>query len=87
MRLTTNPSRDPGPGFPLLSSQPPVIAICGQVTTIHEEQLLEQVDRLSPQQMREIAVGLLEVTQAHRLPGLRHPDIAERTGPRQRRRR
>ena len=86
VRLTTSPNRDPGPGFPLISEKPPVIAICGQVTTIHEEDLVEPVDQLSPMQMRAIAVGLLEVTQAHRLLGLQHPGIAPRTGPRQRRR-
>jgi hypothetical protein len=61
------------------------VAICGQVTTIHEDDLVEPAERLSPEQMRKIAVGLLEVTQAHRLLGLRHPDIAERIGERRRR--
>jgi mRNA-degrading endonuclease toxin of MazEF toxin-antitoxin module len=86
VRLTTSPSRDPGPGFPLVSNRPRVIAICGQMTTIPEDALIEVAGQLSPQQMRDIAVGLLEVTQAHRLLGLQHPDIAPRTGPRYRRR-
>ena len=85
VRLTTSPSRDPGPGFPLISEKPPVIAICGQVTTVHENALIEIADRLSPGQMRKIAIGLLEVTQAHRLLGLQHPEVAERIGERRRR--
>ncbi len=85
VRLTTSPNRDPGPGFPLISDKPPVIAICGQVTTIHENALIEIADRLSPEQMRKIAIGLLEVTQAHRLLGLQHPEVADRIGERRRR--
>ncbi len=85
VRLTTSPNRDPGPGFPLISDKPPVIAICGQVTTIHENALIEIADRLSPEQMRRIAIGLLEVTQAHRLLGLQHPEVADRIGERRRR--
>lgn len=85
VRLSMSPNRDPGPGFPLISTRPPVVAICGEVTTIHEDDLIEQVDALSPAQMRKIAIGLLEVTQAHRLLGLVHPDIAERIGERRRR--
>jgi hypothetical protein len=55
------------------------------VTTIHEDDLVEVVDHLSPEEMRSIAVGLLEVTQAHRLLGITHPDVAERIGERRRR--
>jgi mRNA-degrading endonuclease toxin of MazEF toxin-antitoxin module len=86
VRLTTSPNRDPGPGFPLLQTQPPVIAVCGEVTSIHEDDLIELADQLTPDQMRRIAVGLLEVTQAHRLLGLSHPDVAARIGERRRRR-
>jgi mRNA-degrading endonuclease toxin of MazEF toxin-antitoxin module len=85
VRLTTSPGRDPGPGFPLLSNRPRVIAVCGHVTTIHEDDLIEQVGVLDPSQMRRIAIGLLEVTQAHRLLGLEHPEIASRIGERRRR--
>jgi mRNA-degrading endonuclease toxin of MazEF toxin-antitoxin module len=85
VRLTTSPNRDPGPGFPLLRERPATIAICGQVTTIHEDDLIEVVDHLSPDEMRRIAVGLLEVTQAHRLLGITHPDVSERIGERRRR--
>src|SRR5919201_3595505 len=85
VRLTTSPNRDPGPGFPLIQRKPPMIAICGEVTSIHEDDLVEQADQLTPGQMRRIAVGLLEVTQAHRLLGITHPDVAERIGERRRR--
>lgn len=85
VRLTTSTRRDPGPGFPLLRRKPVVIAICGQFTTIHEDDLIELVDRLTPDEMRKIAVGLLEVTQAHRLLGIAHPGVAERVGARRRR--
>ncbi len=85
VRLTTSPNRDPGPGFPLVRSKPATIAICGEVTSIHEDDLIEVVDQLSPNEMRQIAVGLLEVTQAHRLLGITHPEIAERVGERRRR--
>ena len=85
VRLTTNPNRDPGPGFPLLRDKPPTIAICGQVTTIHEDDLIEIADQLNPEEMRRVAIGLLDVTQAHRLLGITHPDIAARVGERRRR--
>lgn len=85
VRLTTSPNRDPGPGFPLLRNKPPTIAICGEVTTIHEDDLIEIADQLAPSEMRLVAIGLLEVTQAHRLLGIAHPDIAERIGERRRR--
>jgi mRNA-degrading endonuclease toxin of MazEF toxin-antitoxin module len=87
VRLTQSPNRHPGPGFPLIADQPPTIAICGQVTAIPEAKLIEMVDQLSPRQMRAIAVGLLEVTQLHRLLGLHHPDIAPRSGSARRRQR
>jgi hypothetical protein len=86
VRLTTSSSRDPGPGFPLLRPKPPTIAICGEVTTIHEDDLVDVADQLTPHEMRLIAIGLLEVTQAHRVIGISHPDIAERIGERRRRR-
>ena len=85
VRLTTSPNRDPGPGFPLIANRPPTIAICGEVTSIHEDDLTEQVDALSPAQMRKIAIGLLEVLQLHRLLGWQHPEIAARIGERHRR--
>jgi hypothetical protein len=34
--------------------------------------------------MRQVAIGLLEVTQAHRLLGITHPAVAERIGERRR---
>lgn len=86
VRLTTSPNRDPGPGFPLLRPKPPTIAICGEVTTIHEDDLVDLADQLTPHEMRLIAIGLLEVTQAHRVIGITHPEIAERIGERRRRR-
>ncbi len=82
VRLSTSPNRDPGPGFPLIASQPRTVAICGHVTTLHEDDLIEQVGALTPTQMRTIAVGLLEVMQLHRLLGWQHPDIAGRIGER-----
>jgi mRNA-degrading endonuclease toxin of MazEF toxin-antitoxin module len=85
VRLTQSPNRDPGPGFPLLRKKPPTIAICGEVTSIHEDDLIDVADQLSPNEMRLVAIGLLEVTQAHRLLGITHPDIAERIGERRRR--
>ncbi|MGH3093223.1 MAG: type II toxin-antitoxin system PemK/MazF family toxin [Gaiellaceae bacterium] len=85
VRLSPSPRRDPGPGFPLVSERPRVIAICGQVTSFHEDALVEPVGALSPAQMRAIAVGLLEVTQLHRLLGIAHPEIADRIGERRRR--
>lgn len=85
VRLTTSPNRDPGPGFPLLRNTPPTIAICGEVTSLHEDDLIEVVDHLSPAEMRQVAIGLLEVTQVHRLLGITHPDIAARIGERRRR--
>ncbi len=85
VRLTTSPNRDPGPGFPLLRRKPATIAVCGEVTTIHEDDLIEAADQLAPTEMRQIAIGLLEVTQAHRLLGITHPEIAERVGERRRR--
>lgn len=85
VRLTTSPNRDPGPGFPLLRAKPPTIAICGQVTTLHEDDLLEIADKLTPREMQQVAIGLLEVTQARRLLGFAHPDISERVGERRRR--
>jgi hypothetical protein len=72
-------------GFPLLRNKPPTIAICGEATSIHEEDLIEVADQLTPSEMRRVAIGLLEVTQAHRLLGMTHPDIAERIGERRRR--
>lgn len=84
VRLTTSPRRDPGPGFPLVRRKPPTIAICGQVTTIEEDRLVELADHLTPTEMRGVAIGLLEVTQAHRLLGITHPAIAERIGERRR---
>ena len=80
VRLTSSPNRDPGPGFPQISNKPRVIAVCGAVTTIHEDDLIEQVDHLGPQQMQAIAIGLLDVTQAHRLLGMQHPSVAPRVG-------
>lgn len=85
VRLTSSPNRDPGPGFPQISNKPRVIAVCGEVTTIHEDELIGQVDQLNPHQMQAIAVGLLEVTQAHRLLGMQHPSVAPRVGVRSRR--
>jgi mRNA-degrading endonuclease toxin of MazEF toxin-antitoxin module len=84
VRLTTSPRRDPGPGFPLVRRKPPTIAICGQVTTIDETRLVELADHLTPSEMRQVAIGLLEVTQAHRLLRITHPAIAERIGERRR---
>lgn len=84
VRLTTSVRRDPGPGFPLVRRKPPTIAICGQVTTIEEDRLVELADHLTPTEMRQVAIGLLEVTQAHRLLGITHPAIAERIGERRR---
>jgi hypothetical protein len=49
-----------------------------------ESALVELVDHLTPKEMRQVAIGLLEVTQAHRLLGITHPDIAERIGERRR---
>lgn len=85
VRLSASPRRDPGPGFPLISDQPRVIAICGELTSLHESLLVEQAGALTPRQMRAIAIGLLEVTQIHRLLGIVHPEVAERIGGRQRR--
>jgi mRNA-degrading endonuclease toxin of MazEF toxin-antitoxin module len=85
VRLTASPNRDPGPAFPLIASKPRVIAICGEVMSIHEDELIEQVDQLTPNQMRAVAIGLLEVTQVHRLLGITHPEIAARIGERRRR--
>jgi mRNA-degrading endonuclease toxin of MazEF toxin-antitoxin module len=85
VRLSASPRRDPGPGFPLISERPRVVAICGEVTSLHESLLVERVGSLTPRQMRAIAVGLLEVTQIHRLLGIVHPDVAERVGGRRRR--
>ncbi len=85
VRLAASPRRDPGPGFPLVSERPRVIAICGEVTSLHEHLLVEQAGALTPRQMRAIATGLLEVTQIHRLLGIVHPEVAERIGGRRRR--
>jgi mRNA-degrading endonuclease toxin of MazEF toxin-antitoxin module len=85
VRLSASPRRDPGPGFPLLSDRPPVVAVCGEVTSLDEDLLIERVGALSPAQMRAIAVGLLEVMQLHRLLGITHPEIADRIGERRRR--
>jgi mRNA-degrading endonuclease toxin of MazEF toxin-antitoxin module len=85
VRLTTSPRRYPGPGFPLVSERPRVLALCGAVAAVPEDRLVEQVGSLTPQQMRAVAIGLLEVTQLHRLLGWEHPDIAERIGERRRR--
>ena len=82
VRLTTSPRRDPGPGFPLVRRKPPTIALCGQVATIDEADLVELADHLTPKEMRQVAIGVLEVTQAHRLLGITHPAIAERIGER-----
>ncbi|HET9242051.1 MAG TPA: type II toxin-antitoxin system PemK/MazF family toxin [Gaiella sp.] len=84
VRLTTSPRRDPGPGFPLVRRKPPTIALCGQVGSLPEEALVELADHLTPKEMRQVAIGLLEVTQAHRLLGITHPAIAERVGERRR---
>ena len=84
VRLTTSPRRDPGPGFPLVRRKPPTIALCGQVGSLPEEALVELVDHLTPTEMRQVAIGLLEVTQAHRALGITHPAIAERIGERRR---
>ena len=84
VRLTTSHRRDPGPGFPLVRRKPPTIALCGQVASLHEDALVEVVDHLTPTEMRQVAIGLLEVTQAHRLLGITHPAIAERIGERRR---
>lgn len=80
VRLTTSPRRHAGAGFPLVSKQPPTIAICGELTSLREEDLIEPTGALSPNQMRQVAIGILEVTQAHRLIGLSHPAVAERIG-------
>ncbi len=80
VRLTTSPRRHPGPGFPLISKQPPTIAVCGELASIPEGDLVEPTGALSPSQMRQVAIGILEVTQAHRLIGLSHPAVAERIG-------
>ena len=85
VRLSMSTRRDPGPGFPLVSERPRVVAVCGEVTSIHEDALVEPVGTLLPAQMRAIAVGLLEVTQLHRLLGITHPEIADRIGERRRR--
>jgi|SRR5687768_14284566 mRNA-degrading endonuclease toxin of MazEF toxin-antitoxin module len=84
VRLSTSPRRDPGPGFPLVRRKPPTIALCGQVGSLPEEALVELVDHLTPTEMRQVAIGLLEVTQAHRVLGITHPAIAERIGERRR---
>jgi hypothetical protein len=55
------------------------------VTLPHEDDLIDVADELSPDEIRRVAVGLLEVNQAHRLLGIGHPDIAERIGERRRR--
>jgi hypothetical protein len=52
------------------------------VTSIDEDRLVEVADHLTPTEMREVAIGLLEVTQAHRLLGITHPAVAERIGER-----
>jgi mRNA-degrading endonuclease toxin of MazEF toxin-antitoxin module len=80
VRLSASPRRRPGPGFPLISERPRVVAICGQITSLDERQLLEPLGALAPKQMRAIAIGVLEVTQLHRLLGMTHPEIAERIG-------
>src|SRR2546426_2579903 len=85
VRLSASPRRDPGPGFPLISERPRVVAICGEVTSLHESLLVEQSSALTPRQMRAIAIGLLEVTQIHRLLSIVHPEVAERIGGRRRR--
>ena len=85
VRLSTSPRRHPGPGFPLVANQPLTIAICGEVTSIREMDLVERVSALTPAQMRTIAIGLLEVMQLQRLLGWQHPEIAERIGERHRR--
>ncbi len=84
VRLSASPRRDPGPGFPLVSDRPRVVAICGELTSLREELLVEQAGTLTPRQMQAIAIGLLEVTQAHRLLGISHPDVAPRIGERRR---
>jgi len=85
VRLTASPRRDPGPGFPLVSEKPRVIAVCGNIASLAEDDLVEQVGALSPRQMRAVGIGILEVTQAHRLLGLEHPEIADHVGERRRR--
>jgi mRNA-degrading endonuclease toxin of MazEF toxin-antitoxin module len=84
VRLSASPRRDPGPGFPLVSEHPRVIAICGEVTSLREHRLVEKAGALTPRQMRAIAIGLLEVTQIHRLLGIVHPEVAQRIGGRRR---
>lgn len=85
VRLSTSPRRYPGPGFPLIAEKPPTIAVCGAVTALPEHRLTERAGALTPAQMRSIAIGLLEVTQLHRLLGWEHPEIAARIGERHRR--
>ena len=84
VRLTTSPRHHPGPGFPLITERPRTIAVYGQLASWHEDSLVEHVEALTPRQMRSIAIGILEVTQAHRILGLTHPEIAERIGERRR---
>ena len=62
-----------------------MVAICGEVTSLHESLLVVQSSALTPRQMRAIAIGLLEVTQIHRLLSIVHPEVAERIGGRRRR--
>lgn len=83
--LTTSPRRRPGPGFPLVAEKPRTIAVCGEIMSIPEHRLVERVGALTPAQMRAVAIGLLEVTQAHRLLGMHHPAVAERVGRERRR--
>ena len=80
VRLTTSPRRFPGPGFPLVRKQPRTIAACGDLDSIPEANLVEPVDHLTAHEMRQIAIGILEITQVHRLVGVAHPDVAERIG-------
>jgi mRNA-degrading endonuclease toxin of MazEF toxin-antitoxin module len=85
VRLTTSPRRDPGPGFPLVSEEPRVIAICGSIAALPARRLVEHLGALTPRQMRAVAIGILEVTQIHRLLGWEHPEVAEPIGERRRR--
>lgn len=55
------------------------------MTSLPEDALIEVADQLTPSEMRLVAIGLLEVTQAHRLLGITHPEVAERIGERRRR--
>ena len=80
VRLTTSARRFPGPGFPLLRKQPRTIAACGDLRPLHEDTLVEPVDHLTTHEMQQIAIGILEITQVHRLLGMAHPDVSAQIG-------